>query len=495
MLNSAKFEHISASDRYRKMRRRVLRQFCRDEDGTILVMALLLLVIMLVLGGMAVDFMRFESRRALLQSVSDRAVLAAAELDQTLDSKAVVIDYFEKAGFAGAIVGEPVVSDTVGSRSVQVRSEIALDTFYLRFVGIDSLEAPAASGAIEGTGNIEISMVLDISGSMRSWVSSASEYKYILLREAATGFVDALLKPEYKDQISISLVSYTSHVNIGDELFSALNTAETMVNAATGETTTNTLRCVDFLPSEFGTTTFDTARTYQQVEMFDPYTSRYQITPKDGQCPTRSFEGIIPLTQNATLLNDAINQLSPTRTTAIHLGVKWGVSLLDPSMRDLLAGVPTVDPAFAGLRPSNYATADSALTTVKYLVVMTDGENVATQRLRPEHMDTFEEVQRWNSYNFKYWRYDLGGWGSSGDFTQTGYTAAQADNWMQSMCDAAKDQNITVFTIAMGATSHGEDEMRQCASTPQHYFETEGDALIDIFQSIADQITDLRLSL
>ena len=110
-------------------------------------------------------------------------------------------------------------------------------------------------------------------------------------------------------------------------------------------------------------------------------------------------------------------------------------------------------------------------------------------------------MKRWNTYNFNQWRYYQGGYGSSGNYTSTnstvspGYSASQADNWMQSICGAAKAQNITVFTIAMGAGSHGEDEMRQCASTPQHYFETEGDALIDIFENIAKQITDLRLSL
>ncbi len=480
-----------------------LGKFARNEEGSILIMALLLLVLMLVLGGMAVDFMRFESRRALLQSVSDRAVLAAAELDQSLDAKAVVIDYFDKAGFDGAIIGEPIIGTQVGSRSVEVRSELALNTFYLKLVGIDTLEAPAKSAAIEGTGNIEISLVLDISGSMGNWVSSAGKYKYQLLRTAATNFVDQLLKPEYQDQISMSLVAYSANVSIGDELFAALTTEPIPMIVSGSDPVDpavtaglNPSRCIDFLPAEFNTTEFDILRTYRQVETFDYYSSAGNGTVREPSCPKESFEGIIPLSQNANVLKAAINQYSPRTYTAIHLGLKWGLSLLDPSIRPLIAGMPSIDPAFAGLRPSDYPTASSALDTVKYMVLMTDGENVAGRRLRTQYYDTAEEQLRWRTYNQTYWYNNVASPKISlNSLTYNGYTASQADDMMQSLCNAAKAQNITIFAIAMGATSHGEDEMRDCASSSAHYFETEGAALNDIFANIAEQITDLRLSL
>lgn len=520
MFNSAKFDHESVRTRYRKARARVLRQFCRDEEGGILIMALLLLIIMLVMGGMAVDFMRFESRRALLQSVSDRAVLAAAELDQTLDPADVVEDYFQKAGFGSAIIGSPIIDDRSGSRSVEVRSEIELNTFYLRLIGIDTLDAPAASAAIEGTGNIEVSLVLDISGSMDSTVrNSGGKRRYQLLQTAASNFVDELLKPEYENQVSISLVNYSANVNIGDELFNALNIrGPNYVDIGGFETDPNTgapnvevperylnpSRCIDFNDSEFSKTTFDTARVYQQVEHFDFY-SGYKGTPHLTSCPQYDYEAIIPLTQDANRLKNAISQLRPRTYTAIHMGVKWGVSLLDPSMRDLLATVPTIDPAFRGQRPFDYGTAGSAISTVKYLVLMTDGENVANRRLHEQYYDSTTEVKEFRDHNFYRWVYEVSPDRQRNNrynyntlvnhYTRQEYSANQADNWMQSMCTAAKNRNITVFTIAMGAPEHGEDEMRACATSGAHYFEDEGGALDDIFANIAQQITDLRLSL
>ena len=68
---------------------------------------------------------------------------------------------------------------------------------------------------------------------------------------------------------------------------------------------------------------------------------------------------------------------------------------------------------------------------------------------------------------------------------------------MSNICKAAKDEGIIIFAVAMG---EGDDidstAMSNCASSPSgHYFETSGDELVEIFEAIADQITDLRLTL
>ncbi len=494
-------------------RARYLRAFGRSEDGSVIILTLLLLISMLIVGGMAVDFMRFEARRATLQSVSDRAVLAAASLNQQLDSKAVVIDYFEKAGYADAIVGEPIVNNMAGTRAVRVASRIDINTFYLRLVGIDQIDVPAQSAAVQGTGNVEVSLVLDISGSMSSIVPGTGKTRMELLREAASRFVDSILQPQYRDQISMSMVTYSQHVNVGEGIFNALNTSspyltpsgrvdEELIGA---DGTVNGLpvfrnpsHCVDFLPSEFSTTTFNTTRTYQQVERLEFYTNRNSNNIILPLCPQEQAEGIIPLTQNADQLKQAINQLVPTTYTSIHLGMKWGVSLLDPSMRDLLAGVPGVDPMFAGVRPMDYSSASNAVNTVKYVVLMTDGANVAGRRLRDNRRDRWDIVPGLGQVTFERWRQTSSLPNNQkrlNDITHTPISANQNNIWMQQICNAAKAQNMIIFTIAMGAPASGEAQMRACASSPAHYFKTEGGALNDIFDAIARQITDLRLNL
>ncbi|WP_159087016.1 TadE/TadG family type IV pilus assembly protein [Loktanella sp. Alg231-35] len=507
-----------------------LRQFGRDEDGSIIVMTLLLLIVMLVLGGMAVDFMRFESRRAMLQSVADRAVLAAAELDQTMDSSAVVVDFFDKAGYDGAIIGTPTVDNTGSSRSVAVNSEIDVNTFYLRLIGIDTLTAPARSSAVEGTGNVEVSLILDISGSMGNWVASQSTTKMELLRAAAKDFVDDLLLDEYDDRISINLVAYSQHVAIGDEIYKALRTTpdtitesgveissyvtvdeplfdddgtalpdhgtDVALDPGLGNTFTNPSRCVDFLPAEYSQLAFNTARVYEQVEYFQHYDDDWQNMNRPV-CPDQGFEGIIPMSQDPDALKDAIDLYRPTTFTSIHLGMKWGVSLLDPSMRDLLGGIGSIDDVFRDSRPADYGDTN----TVKYIVLMTDGENVRGRRVEDEHYDTYEWRATWSEYPMDYWRWNISSTSyGRDDLTDFPTTAALHDQWMQSMCDLADDY-ITIFTIAMGSTSHGEGEMLECASQPSFAFNTDltsadGEPGIDeIFDKIAKQITALRLNL
>ena len=170
-----------------RWRIRYLHAFGRDEDGSVIIMTILLLVTMLIMGGMAVDFMRYEARRATLQSVSDRAVLAAARLNQTLDSRDVVEDYFAKAGFPNALVGAPIVVDNGNSRTVTVRSALDVNTFYLRLAGMDRLTAPARSSATEGVGKVEISLVLNISGSMRF------SNRFVNMQAAAIAFAEEVL--------------------------------------------------------------------------------------------------------------------------------------------------------------------------------------------------------------------------------------------------------------------------------------------------------------
>ncbi|MEO1733991.1 MAG: Tad domain-containing protein, partial [Pseudomonadota bacterium] len=74
--------------------------FSDNESGTLTIFAVYIFILMLMIGGMGVDLMRIERDRALLQSTLDRAVLAAADLDQELDPEAVVNDYFDKAGLS-----------------------------------------------------------------------------------------------------------------------------------------------------------------------------------------------------------------------------------------------------------------------------------------------------------------------------------------------------------------------------------------------------------
>ena len=66
--------------------RRCSTRFRREEDGSLIVFSLFIFVAMLMFGGIAVDLMIYENERTHIQNSTDRAVLAAANLNQTVDT-------------------------------------------------------------------------------------------------------------------------------------------------------------------------------------------------------------------------------------------------------------------------------------------------------------------------------------------------------------------------------------------------------------------------
>ena len=499
--------------------RTLLKRFRNEEDGSVIVLTLFLLVLMLILGGMAVDFMRFESRRAKLQGCIDNAVLAGADLDQSgtnAEVKLVVEDWTEANDCKDDLAGPPVVTgDGVDYREVSADAALTLNTYFLRLIGMDTLTATAASTAVEGVGNIEVSLVLDVSGSMREIIpGSGGVTRMARLQEASKAFVNALLIPENQDKISINLVPYSEHVNVGSELIQQFNV----------DRTHGFSHCIEFPDTAFNSLTIDDSAPLQQAQHvqfnsaididFDGLGDDYYNTSTDPfqyvsglnqpVCPQQVYEEIVPMTQNATTLTDNIDLLAPRSGTSIFLGLKWGLALLDPSLNDELLGLPASmkDPAFAG-RPAAYNANNAQQgATIKYLILMSDGQNDSSWRLHDWAYDTPSERAHWAGENFPHFhRTDLD-FDNYSNWRYSKYYATLGDSLMASMCTEAKKpvNNVTIYTIAMGTDSNptedarGKLQLANCASGPSFYKETSGDELVAIFEAIAKQITDLRLT-
>ncbi|MFN3662738.1 pilus assembly protein TadG-related protein [Yoonia sp.] len=191
------------------------RTFVTDENGSLTIFSLFIFIAMIIGGGMAIDFMRNESQRTKLQNTLDRAVLAAADLHHELDPKAVVYDYFAREGLSSDLVKVDVQQDNAG-RSVSASASYQSNTMFLRMLGIDALQVSASGTAIEQIPNVEISLVLDISGSMRF------EGRMHNLKPAAKNFVSRVLQQSADDKISINLIPYAGHTNPSPVMFDYL---------------------------------------------------------------------------------------------------------------------------------------------------------------------------------------------------------------------------------------------------------------------------------
>ena len=369
--------------------RGMFRRFRKAEDGAMIIFSLFLFVLILWFGGMAVDLMRFETTRAKLQGSLDRAVLAAADLDQTLPPADVVRDYLSKAGMLHFLQGEPTVTEGINFRVVSVQASAPMPLFFYDLPrifsnpftpGMSTLSVSGNSTAEERVTDVEVSLVLDVSSSMNS------NSRMTNLRPAARDFVSTVLANNTnapQGLITISMIPYSAVVNVGTTIAPLLNI----------DRNHNYSTCPMFDDDIFDTTALDLSAEYDHIAHFSYGGSN--DTPINADytwCFTGDTNAIIPHTTNEADLHTAINDLHAYGNTAIDMGVKWGVALLDPSTQSLittLAGATGSSvPAIAAGRPELHTQSD----VLKVLVLMTDGSNTQQWDLSEPYKSSMSPV-------------------------------------------------------------------------------------------------------
>lgn len=454
---------------------RRLSRFRRDESGVATIFACFIIMMMVLVGGIGVDLMHNEMERTRLQNTLDRAVLAAADLDQSLNPTEVVADYFLKSGFAGQ-PGSVSVDQGLNYRIVTASAQTSHKTQFMHLMGVDQLSVPARGTAEERITNVEISLVVDVSGSME-WNGKMAN-----LQDAANAFVDSLIRPETQDLISISLIPYSEHVNVGWGIFSQLNTIQRH----------NYSYCLEIPDSEFGSAALNTSLTYDQAQHYQWNYNGYSNIVDDTVCPRRNFESILPFSQSVPDLASNISQLTPRAGTSIFLAAKWGAALLDPSTRgiiDTLVADGSVDNVFSG-RPVDYDDEE----TLKTMVLMTDGKNDRSYRIANWAYDADSEYVHWSNYNFWFYLNNYVHSSNRSQFYWQKYTATHGDTLTSSICTAAKNQGIIIWSVGFEVDDHGANVLRSCASSPSHFFRVEGVEISEAFTAIASQINELRLT-
>lgn len=554
-----------------------INHFAKAEDGALVVLVVFLLVIMLALGGIGVDVMRFERDRSKLQAALDRAVLAAADLDQPLCPREVVEDYLTKDGLESYLTGVTVTPDNCGEenvtplgfRIVEATAESTFATQLMHLSGVDSMTARASSIAEESIGKVEISLILDVSGSMNSYNRLPN------LKVAAKDFIDQMVETTRDGDLSISIVPYATQVSVPSNIFDEYTT--------TG--TNNYSRCINFAAGDFSSASIDQTQAYQRTLHFDPwyttdrrdngqylgqssYTNSYYGLPV---CEAWSNREILPLQSDATTIKNYIDNLVARGNTSLDIGMKWGTAMLAPEFRPVTQALiddGTVQGNF-GTRPANFNDGE----TLKVIVLMTDGNNTSQYYIKDDYREGMsniwwnEEEEVYSVYNPDTGNYfwpnadDVGAdgvndwqdhpFGNGTEQRDCGYYSCWDENnaepgtsvrldfpelwartslwwnvkynyypWMndssarsewvygvrsyvndntkdartRAICDAAKDQNVILYTIGFEAPEEGLSVLRYCASSDSHFYDVDGLEISDAFASIGSSIRKLRLT-
>ncbi|MDW4497021.1 Tad domain-containing protein [Sulfitobacter sp. D35] len=468
------------------------------------IFALFIILMMVLVAGIGVDLMHNEMDRTRLQNTMDRAVLAAADLDQQLDPKAVVEDYFDKAGLREYLTS--VVPDAgLNYRSVTATARMDTRTQFMHRLGLDTLPVPAASAAVERVPNVEISLVLDISGSMR--YNSRMDN----LRPAAKNFVKIVLEGSAIDHTSINIIPYAGQTNPGPFMFNRLGGVRYAAmaldeddggvdeqfnhtqlppwkSAGDGKDKDDTRRfvypnnssCFELNTSDFNTATLPAAGTYAQVPLFMNWTIASAVMDW-GWCP-QDRSSIRYASNKAGNLDDLITTMRMHDGTGTHYAMKWALALLNPASQPHFAAM-----ADAGLIPNEFRNRPAGYRddeTVKYIVLMTDGQ--ITEQVRPkDEMHILNPTVELDQKSRK----------DKGHREQLTSASTNVSSFKK-QCDLAKatDRPIVVYTIAFEAPGTPEQQMRDCASTPSHFFTAQGSQINEVFSTIARQINQLRLT-
>lgn len=360
-----------------------LARFWGEQSGTLTIFGLMFLILMIMMGGIAVDLMRYESKRTALQNTLDRATLAAASLTQDRDAETVVRDYFRKAGMTDEL-RSITVTQGLNFRNVEADADVETNPAFMHLMGISSMDAYGLSQAEQRINNVEIMLVLDVSGSM------ASNSKLTNLKNAANAFVSSVLTNDVEHKVSIGIVPFNGQVNLGPTLKSYFTLTD--ANGTTG------VDCVDLpasayvsyaIPRDLALSMTANADTYSGSSATAPAeTNKWCPTVNTAVSPTVYYTGnpagsggnIVRMPQqDIATLQGYVNGLVAVGATSINAGMKWGMTLLDPSMQGVYQSYMDAGlmPATMTQRPLAYDHEDA----MKVIVLMTDGEHFAEERV------------------------------------------------------------------------------------------------------------------
>jgi Flp pilus assembly protein TadG len=441
-------------------------RFAQSQSGNIAMMfGLTIMVIFGAVGG-AIDYGRWLNARQQTQHAIDAAVLAAGRVLQTSGGNASeALATAEK--YYNELKSQITSTDTINFQladdgaAVEAVGDAKVSTPFLNVLGIPHLPVYTKAKAILAVGgnqetNIEIGMMLDVTGSM-----AGSKIKDLQL--AAKDLINIVVwdnQGEYTSKVAIA--PFAPRVNVGSYITKLTGLPATKTFSG------KTRKPIECVTERTGTEAFTDAapanNKYLGAYMGDTGTTAINNSSNyssSGSCSAPAAdETVLPLTNDKAVLNAKIDTLGASGSTAGQLGTAWAWYLISPKWADIW--------------PSNSKPAPYSDLTVlgengqpklqKIVILMTDG-----------------------AYN------TTGG-------TQYGDNSTQAktiSNNAVEICKNMKAVGITVYTVgfALGNNQLPINTLKSCATSSAHFYETTtGEQLRQAFRDIALKISTLRIA-
>jgi|GEM_PF-1166695 len=463
---------------------RQLQRFCSAEQGAVLPIFGLMVILMIVIMGAAVDITRTVNAREKLSYALDAAALSvAADLSTSVMTDEQIQEALSDS-FRANLDGTDFLEEAVENLSFTVDSENGLVTVASSatlsnyFIDLGGYMKEHLGPAVFSFGtnaqvsysrfDVELALVVDVTGSMRNDMDT--------LKEAAEGVVNILIPEGFDEEnskVRISLVPYSQGVNLGDY-------ADKVKGDAFGYSDGSV--CVtERQDYDDGTELYDVKYTDESYDYYD----ETDPPPKDtfyggGTNSCSSDSEMIPLTSDREALTDAIDDLDDNGYTAGQTGIVWGWNSLSPNYYDVW---PTDSVGEA------YDNED----VLKFAIIMTDGDNnryyefietetveVCTGKKKKKKKCTYETV-------------DVDEWDEVSESESYDNNSSVAS---RELCEGMKTAGIEIFGVYFGSNndSAGARIMQSCASSGNYYQASSSSELIEAFSNIARKIQSIYLS-
>ncbi|MFN3169894.1 MAG: pilus assembly protein TadG-related protein [Hyphomicrobiales bacterium] len=191
------------------------KNFVCDQRGVVAIIFGIAAIPIMGMVGASLDYSRAANVQTQLQDALDGAILTVAHERQLSDAQMEAAVRTQIEAIVGGAHGASSLTLNI-SRSpdedtlVDISATMKVATTILEIMGIHDILVGANAAVGVDFQSLEVALVLDNTGSMRSSNRIGS------LREAALDFVDVVTEEGEADNVMISLVPYTAQVNIGN---------------------------------------------------------------------------------------------------------------------------------------------------------------------------------------------------------------------------------------------------------------------------------------
>lgn len=319
------------------------KDFKHDRRGTIAIIFGLVAMVFFIVIGLAIDTGRAYRAHSKIGAAVDAAALAAAKglLGSSLtdvEVKALAQRMFDeniksKGGFDFTINTFSVDVDR-DSNAVSISVQAEVPTTLGGLAGFNKFDVPVTSVALFDSKDIELSLSLDMTGSMRGQKTED-------LKTATRDLIEILL-PD---------AGTANKVRIGFAPFAASVNAGTYAGPATDYRSPD--NCVYERDGAEKTTDAEPAGID-----FLKVAGDAGVTTRQNVCPSNAR--VLPLTDQKSTLLSQVNNFQASGATAGHLGTAWAWYLVSPEWASIWPATATPDPYHNG-------------KTIKAVILMTDG--------------------------------------------------------------------------------------------------------------------------